>query len=86
MGAKYANLTSRSLIKYRDYPNRAEATIDFGQHSNYFYYGPNSLIPDAKVLLRPSWYYPATPGRGYSRCGFSKKNACDRVGSFQPGT
>lgn len=57
---KYANLTSRSLIKYGDYPTRAAAITDFGPFSKYFYYGPNSLIPDAKVLLRPSWYYPAT--------------------------
>ncbi|MEO3738942.1 hypothetical protein [Kosakonia sp. WA-90] len=57
---KYANLTSRSLIKYGDYPTRAAATTDFGPFSKYFFYGPNSLIPNAKVLLRPSWYYPAT--------------------------
>jgi len=55
---KYANLTSRSLIKYGDYKDRASAVTDFGPYSNYFYYGPNSLIPNAWVLLRPNWYYP----------------------------
>ncbi|MGG7449258.1 hypothetical protein ACQ3G7_24690, partial [Kosakonia oryzendophytica] len=56
---KYANLTSRSLIKYGDYPSLSSAMTDFDGRSNYFYYGPNSLIPNAFVLRKPRWYYPA---------------------------
>ncbi len=50
---KYANLTSRSLIKYGDYPSLSAATTAFDRHSHYFYYGPNAVIPDA-VVLRPA--------------------------------
>ncbi|WP_249277790.1 putative adhesin [Kosakonia oryzendophytica] len=56
---KYANLTSRSLIKYGDYRSLSTAMTDFDGRSNYFYYGPNSFIPNAFVLRRPRWYYPA---------------------------
>ena len=58
---KYANITSeRKLIKYADYPlnELRKVKIDYGSYSPYLVRGPNSQLPNAKVLKRPIWYFP----------------------------
>ncbi|MGR4050092.1 hypothetical protein [Kosakonia cowanii] len=55
---KYANINGSSLIKYADYRSRAKAHKMFGVHSEYTSHGPQAIIPNAKVLRRPEWYYP----------------------------
>ncbi|WP_342324718.1 hypothetical protein AAEY27_08860 [Kosakonia sp. BYX6] len=55
---KYANITSNTLIKYGDYNTAAKADLDFGIFSHYTAYGPDAIIPGAKVLRRPEWYFP----------------------------
>jgi len=55
---KYANINGASLIKYADYQSRAKAAEMFGTFSEYTRHGPKAIIPHAKVLRRPEWYYP----------------------------
>lgn len=55
---KYANINGASLIKYADYKSRVKANEIFGAYSEYTHHGPEAIIPNAKVLRRPEWYYP----------------------------
>lgn len=55
---KYANINGASLIKYADYKSRVKANEIFGAYSEYTHHGPEAIIPHAKVLRRPEWYYP----------------------------
>ncbi|WP_312201211.1 hypothetical protein [Kosakonia cowanii] len=55
---KYANINGTSLIKYADYKSRVKADEIFGAYSEYTHHGPQAVIPNAKVLRRPEWYYP----------------------------
>lgn len=55
---KYANINGTSLIKYADYKSRVKAEEIFGIDSEYTNHGPEAIIPNAKVLRRPEWYYP----------------------------
>lgn len=57
---KYANVDGVSLIKYGDYRSRVKADKIFGEHSEYTGHGPQAIIPNAKVLRRPEWYYPGS--------------------------
>lgn len=58
---KYANISGRSLIKYGDFSTHLEALTNFGPNSRYLTSGPKNIIPNAKVLRRPSWYFPESP-------------------------
>lgn len=55
---KYANINGVSLIKYADYKSRVKADEIFGTYSDYTHHGPEAIIPNAKILRRPEWYYP----------------------------
>lgn len=63
---KYANINGASLIKYADYKSRVKANEIFGAYSEYTHHGPQAIIPNAKVLRRPEWYYPDSVGANNS--------------------
>lgn len=63
---KYANVNGASLIKYADYKSRVKANEIFGAYSEYTHHGPQAIIPNAKVLRRPEWYYPDSVGANNS--------------------
>lgn len=63
---KYANINGASLIKYADYKSRVKANEIFGAYSEYTHHGPQAIIPHAKVLRRPEWYYPDSVGANNS--------------------
>ncbi len=81
---KYANINGGSLIKYADYKSRVKAHEIFGDYSEYTSHGPQAIIPNAKVLKRPEWYYPDSLA-GDSVIGRSADVAKTTVPGAMPG-
>ncbi|XTZ36651.1 hypothetical protein ACQYRI_11550 [Salmonella enterica] len=79
---KYAALSPKLLIKYRDFTSLEQANEVFNQHSKYLTWGPEVNIPGATALTAPEWYFPEdfdseTPG-------FSGRKEAGRLGFTNP--
>ncbi|MFD3944843.1 hypothetical protein [Streptomyces sp. NPDC058579] len=53
---KYADSTTRKLIKYQDFPTQSEAKHTFGSMTGF---DPLEYMPDSTLLSTPNWYNTA---------------------------